>query len=60
MDVYNFIFILNGNTFLTEDDLAHAILKPTILFECFRSKCDGVRFFLDDIAQIYTQMMKKF
>ena len=52
---YNFIFILNGNTFLTEDDLAHAILKPTILFECFRSKCDGVRFFLDDIAQnLYT------
>ena len=42
---YYLIFILKGNTFIAEDDLAHTILKPQTLFNCFKSNCEGINFF---------------
>jgi|TARA_B110000027_G_C16121165_1_gene303065 hypothetical protein len=46
---YYFIYTLKGSTFLSEDDLAHTILKPTTLFNCFNSSCEGISHFLNDI-----------
>ena len=46
---YFSIYILKGNTFLSDDDLAHVILKPKTLFECFKSSCDGISIFLNDV-----------
>lgn len=47
---YYLIFVLKGNTFIAEDDLAHTILKPETLFNCFKSNCQGISFFLNDIT----------
>ena len=46
---YYLVFILKGNTFLAEDDLAHVILKPQTLLNCFKSNCEGINFFLKNI-----------
>ena len=46
---YYLIFILKGNTFIAEDDLAHTILKPQTLFNCFKSNCEGINFFLKNL-----------
>ncbi|MDC3007804.1 hypothetical protein OAZ11_02135 [Candidatus Pelagibacter sp.] len=52
--LFSFIFyystyVLKGYTFLSEDDLAHTILKPQTLFNCFKSNCEGISFFLKNI-----------
>ena len=51
---YFSIYILKGNTFLSDDDLAHVILKPKTLFECFKSSCDGISILNDVNNNIYS------
>lgn len=46
---YYLIFVLKGNTFIAEDDLAHTILKPQTLINCFKSNCEGINFFLKNL-----------
>lgn len=56
---YYLIFVLKGNSFIAEDDLAHTILKPQTLFNCFKSNCEGISFFLNDIANNFYTDDKK-
>ena len=56
---YYLIFVLKGNSFIAEDDLAHTILKPQTLFNCFKSNCEGISFFLNDITNNFYTDDKK-